>query len=98
MNSGQRTAPGHPVAAGAHRVKRRLLGQIMTLRRLLGHVEGPTLIVADELDFICGPAQARPIASAVTGSRLVLLPGCGHIPTIEAPEEYRHAVLEFLRQ
>jgi len=53
--------------------------------------------VAGELDFICGPAQAQPITSAITGSQLVMLPGCGHIPSVEAPEEYRHAVREFLR-
>jgi pimeloyl-ACP methyl ester carboxylesterase len=52
--------------------------------------------VAGELDFICGPAQAKPIASEIPGSQLVMLPGCGHIPSIEAPEQYRHAVVEFL--
>jgi pimeloyl-ACP methyl ester carboxylesterase len=44
-----------------------------------------TLIVAGEVDFICGPVQARPLADAITGSRLVIIPGCGHIPSIEAP-------------
>jgi pimeloyl-ACP methyl ester carboxylesterase len=58
----------------------------------------PTLIVAGELDFACGPAQARPIAGAITGSQLVMLPGCGHIPSIEASADYRRAVLDFLRR
>jgi pimeloyl-ACP methyl ester carboxylesterase len=53
-------------------------------------------VVAGELDFICGPAQARPIASHITGSQLVMLADCGHIPSVEAPQEYRQAVLEFL--
>jgi pimeloyl-ACP methyl ester carboxylesterase len=53
--------------------------------------------VAGELDFICGPAQAQPIAAAITGSQLVMLAGCGHAPSIEAPQEYQHAVTEFLR-
>jgi pimeloyl-ACP methyl ester carboxylesterase len=53
--------------------------------------------VAGALDFICGPAQAHPIASAITGAQLVMLSGCGHIPSVEAPQQYRHAVLEFLR-
>jgi proline iminopeptidase len=65
------------------------LYQSADLRPLLGRITCPTLIVAGELDFICGPAQAQPIASAVTGSQLVMLPGCGHIPSIEAPHEYR---------
>jgi pimeloyl-ACP methyl ester carboxylesterase len=52
--------------------------------------------VAGELDLLCGPAQARPLAGAITGSRLALIPDCGHFPSIEAPGEYRHAILDFL--
>jgi pimeloyl-ACP methyl ester carboxylesterase len=52
--------------------------------------------VAGELDFICGPAQAQPIARSIPGSQLAMLPGCGHIPSIEAPEQYRQAVAGFL--
>jgi len=73
------------------------LYQSVDLRPMLGRITSPTLIVAGELDFICGPAQAEPIASAITGAQLVMLSGCGHIPSIEAPQEYRHAVMEFLR-
>lgn len=73
------------------------LYQSVDLRPLLRRITSPTLIVAGELDFICGPAQAQPIASAITGSQLVMLSGCGHIPSIETPREYRHAVVEFLR-
>jgi pimeloyl-ACP methyl ester carboxylesterase len=54
------------------------------------------LVVAGELDFICGPAQARPIADGISGAELVMLPGCGHIPSVEAPQAYRQAVLAFL--
>jgi proline iminopeptidase len=73
------------------------LYQSVDLRPLLGRISCPTLIVAGELDFICGPAQAQPIAAGITGSQLIMLPGCGHIPSIEKPGEYRHAVVEFLR-
>jgi len=73
------------------------LYQSVDLRPLLGNITSPALIVAGELDFICGPAQAQPIARAITGAQLVMLPGCGHIPSIEAPQQYRHAVTEFLR-
>ena len=72
------------------------LYQSVDLRPILGRITCPTLVVAGELDFICGPAQARPIAAAVTGSRLAMLAGCGHFPSIEQPGPYRRAVLEFL--
>ncbi len=72
------------------------LYQTTDLRPLLGRICCPSLIVAGELDFICGPAQAQPIAKAVAGSQLAMLSGCGHIPSIEARHQYRHAVLDFL--
>jgi proline iminopeptidase len=73
------------------------LYQSVDLRPLLGQITCPALIVAGELDFICGPAQAKPIAAAIPGSQLTMLAGCGHIPSIEAPHEYRRAVTEFFR-
>ena len=72
------------------------LYQSADLRPLLGRIDCATLVVAGELDFICGPAQARPIAGHISGSRLAMLSGCGHIPSVEAPQEYRQAVLDFL--
>ena len=74
------------------------LYQSVDLRPLLAPSGVPTLIVAGQLDFIRGPAQAQPIASAITGSQLVMLPRCGHIPSIEAPQQYHHAVAEFLHR
>jgi proline iminopeptidase len=74
------------------------LYESVDLRPLLGRITSPTLIVAGELDFICGPAQAQPIADAITESQLVMLADCGHIPSIEAPQEYRQAVVDFLRR
>jgi pimeloyl-ACP methyl ester carboxylesterase len=72
------------------------LYQSVDLRPLLRRIACPTLIVAGDRDFICGPAQARPIARAIKRSRLVMLAGCGHIPSIEQPARYRREVLDFL--
>jgi proline iminopeptidase len=59
---------------------------------LLPRVSVPTLVIVGELDFICGPAQAREIAARVPGCELVLLPDCGHIPAYEKPQEFREVV------
>jgi proline iminopeptidase len=72
------------------------LYQAVDLRPLLARITCPTLVVAGELDFICGPAQARPIARAITDARLELIPDCGHIPSIEQPDMYRDVVVGFL--
>jgi pimeloyl-ACP methyl ester carboxylesterase len=45
----------------------------------------PLTLLWGEQDTITPPAQARAIATAAPGSRLVLLPGVGHIPQIEDP-------------
>ena len=93
------TGPGARVPAQARMTRFPAptgLYQGVDLRPLLGRITCPTLIVAGELDFICGPAQAQPIASSIPGSQLVMLPGCSHIPIIEAPEQYRQAVAGFL--
>ncbi|HEY6278998.1 MAG TPA: alpha/beta hydrolase [Streptosporangiaceae bacterium] len=72
------------------------LFQSVDLRPLAARISSPTLIVAGELDMLCGPVQAHPLAAAIAGSQLVVIPGCGHIPSIEAPQEYRRVVLDFL--
>jgi pimeloyl-ACP methyl ester carboxylesterase len=62
---------------------------------LLPLIRVPTLVVAGELDFVCGPAHAREIARRVPGAELVIFPDCGHIPAYEKPEEFRRAVFDW---
>jgi proline iminopeptidase len=59
---------------------------------LLPRISAPTLVIAGELDFICGPVQAREIAARVPGCELVIMPDCGHIPAYEKPQEFREVV------
>lgn len=72
------------------------LFQHIDLRPILGQVRSPVLVVAGELDLICGPAQARPIAEALPNSTLALIPDCGHMPGVESPELFRSTVVDWL--
>jgi pimeloyl-ACP methyl ester carboxylesterase len=72
------------------------LYQTIDLRPVLTLISCPTLLIAGELDFTAGPAQARPMAAAIRGAQLLVISNCGHAPSIEAHAEYRRAVLEFL--
>jgi proline iminopeptidase len=72
------------------------LYQTIDLRPLLAKVTSPTFVVAGELDFLCGPAQAGPICEAIPGAQLEIIRDCGHFPTIEAPQAYSEAVQRFL--
>jgi len=58
----------------------------------LGRITAPTLVVAGEDDFICGPASAGEIAEGIAGSRLVLIPAAGHFTYFEQPERFATAV------
>jgi pimeloyl-ACP methyl ester carboxylesterase len=66
------------------------------LRPELGRVEADTLVIAGELDFICGPVSAQEITDALPGADLAILPGVGHFVFVEARDSFRDAVEAFL--
>jgi pimeloyl-ACP methyl ester carboxylesterase len=72
------------------------LYQSLDIRPFLGRIHAPTLVVAGELDLICGPAQASPIADAVANATLVVIPDCGHMPMVETPDLFRERVVAWL--
>lgn len=74
------------------------LYQRVDLRPLLPRISAPTLLVAGEHDFICGPVHAAPVVDAVPSAELVVIPETGHIPALEAPDDYRAAVVEWLQR
>jgi len=62
----------------------------------LAGVRCPSLVIAGEHDFICGPAWNRPIAAAIPAARYVEIAGTGHIPHYEQPEAFRAALVGWL--
>jgi pimeloyl-ACP methyl ester carboxylesterase len=56
----------------------------------------PVLFVAGDADLISPPPLARRFSQAVAGSRIVVLPECGHSAYWERPREFNAAVLAFL--
>ncbi len=72
------------------------LDAITDLRPILAQIACPTLVVAGEHDFICGPAWNRPIAAGIGGAEYVEIPGTGHLPQYEAPELFRKALFDWL--
>jgi 3-oxoadipate enol-lactonase len=67
------------------------------LRGELARIAVPTLVVRGAEDSEVDERRAREIVSAVAGARYVELPGVGHEPPIEAPEELAHVLLDFWR-
>lgn len=56
----------------------------------------PTLVVAGEEDRLIPAAGARTMAEMIPGSRLVLMPGVGHLPSLEAPADFTRLLEGFL--
>lgn len=56
----------------------------------------PTLILWGEQDRLLPPSDGRAFARDIPGSRLVMLPGLGHVPQEEDPAASLKPVLEFL--
>lgn len=65
-------------------------------RSQLTSIACPTLIIVGEADAITPPAEAEAMAAAIPRSRLVRLPGAGHLPNIETPQLFTDALLAFL--
>jgi len=62
----------------------------------LAAVRCPSLVIAGQYDFICGPAWNRPIAAAIPAARYVEVADAGHIPHYEQPAAFRTALLDWL--
>lgn len=63
-------------------------------RALLPEVHIPTLILVGELDDETPVAYAEAIDELLPDSRVVVIPGAGHLLNLEAPQEVNSALLE----
>ncbi|MCR0980547.1 alpha/beta hydrolase [Roseomonas populi] len=52
----------------------------------LGAIAVPALVAVGEADAMTSPELAREIAAGIPGAVLREVPGCGHLPPMEAPE------------
>ena len=66
------------------------------LRHVLPRVAVPTLLVYGEKDVRADLSVARDLEAAISGARLVVLPGAGHLCNMEASDEVNDAVRRFL--
>ena len=64
---------------------------------LLSSIGVPTLIVVGEDDKATPVSSARTMQAAIRSSRLVIIPGAGHVSNLEQPERFNAALLEFLK-
>jgi pimeloyl-ACP methyl ester carboxylesterase len=65
-------------------------------RPSLAAIRCPTLVVVGDADELTPPAAAREIAAGITGARLVVIPQCGHLSTLERPQAVNAALVEWI--
>jgi len=62
----------------------------------LSQIRAPTLVVVGEEDKPFPPWKSRRIANSISGAELVVIPGAGHLSSIENPRPVNDAVTRFL--
>ena len=67
-----------------------------TERSRYGSIRVPTLILWGDRDAITPTSQGRDLARLIPSATFLELHGVGHIPAIEAPEQFNRELLRFL--
>jgi 3-oxoadipate enol-lactonase len=62
----------------------------------VGRISSPTLVIHGAEDRDVPPSNARALAEAIPGARLLVLEGAGHLVFVERADEVNRAVLAFL--
>jgi pimeloyl-ACP methyl ester carboxylesterase len=64
----------------------------------LAAIACPTLVLVGDDDQLTPPALAHEMAAGIPGARLVVVPACGHLSTLERPQAVNEALLDWMRQ
>ena len=64
---------------------------------MLGAIQCPTVMLVGEQDRGTPPELAREIAAGIAGARLVVVPDCGHLSTLERPQAVTKALVEWMQ-
>ena len=64
----------------------------------LTRIRAPSLVIVGELDVSTAPADAEHLCDTISGSRLVMLEGAGHLCGVEQPDRFDDVVGPFLRE
>lgn len=63
---------------------------------VVGRIACPTTVIVGERDVSTPIGAAKAIQASIPGSRLVVIPGAAHIPSLEQEDAFTAAVLEHL--
>jgi len=65
-------------------------------RPLLGAITCPTLVLVGDGDELTPPALSQELAAGIPGARLLVVPDCGHLSSLERPAAVNAALAAWL--
>jgi pimeloyl-ACP methyl ester carboxylesterase len=68
------------------------------IRPHLASIRCPTLVLVGDADALTPPPLSQEIAAGIAGSRLVVVPDCGHLSTLERPDAVNKALVEWIER
>lgn len=68
----------------------------LDLRAEVASLAMPVLVLVGERDEATPPEMSRELATLLPQSQFVVLPGCAHVPQLQAPEQFHSAVRDFI--
>ena len=86
----------HDVGPQAYVRQQRAILRRADSRPLLPSIRCPTLVLVGAQDEATPPALSDEMAAAIPDARLVTVPDCGHLSTLEKPEAVTRALVEWM--
>jgi 3-oxoadipate enol-lactonase len=68
----------------------------LDIRDQLKAVTVPVLVLVGEQDEATPPPMSRELAAGLPDAKLVVLPGCAHVPQLQAPDAFMAAIRSFI--
>ena len=68
----------------------------LDLRGAVGALTLPVLVLVGEQDEATPPPMSYELSALVPGARLIVLPGCAHVPQLQDPDAFLAAIDPFL--
>lgn len=66
-------------------------------RPVLSSIACPTLVLVGDGDQLTPPKLSQEIAAGIRGARLVVVPDCGHLSTLERPQAVNEALMDWMQ-
>ena len=66
------------------------------LQGRLGQVRAPVLVISGERDRLFSAEHGNEIAQEIAGSSYAMIPGAGHLSSLDTPDQFNRLLLDFL--